>query len=352
MSNSPLVDHVRISPNSNPRNRSIDTITIHHMAGNLSIESCGAGFADPARQASSNYGIGSDGRIGLYVEEDRRAWTSSNRENDYRAITIEVANDGGAPDWHVSDAALESLIKLCVDICHRNRIPRLNFTGDASGNLTMHKYFAATECPGPYLGGKFPHIAQEVNARLGVTVAPEKPETPKSTANTWRVQIGAYGSQEGAEARRKQAEAAGFDSYIVVVDDSLWRVQVGSYEDRASAEQLHEKLRAAGLSGLVTTLGGSPTVAPEASAPPTSDDGEVVEVQVSVLKKGATGAQVEALQALLIGYGYDVGTSGVDGSFGPATEAAVQKYKQSKGLTGGTTVGATTWAHLLGSIIK
>ena len=91
------------------------------------------------------------------------------RGNDHRAITIEVANDGGAgTNWHVSDAALEALVKLCVDICQRNPALNggLNYTGDARGNLTKHSYFHNTACPGPYLGGKFAWLAQEVNARL------------------------------------------------------------------------------------------------------------------------------------------------------------------------------------------
>ena len=167
MSNSPLVSYTKISPNSNnPRNKPITKITIHHMAGNLSIESCGNIFAKASRNASSNYGIGSDGRIGMYVEEKNRSWCSSSAANDNQAITIEVANDGGAPNWHVSDKALASLIDLCTDICRRNGIARLNFTGDASGNLTQHNYFAATACPGPYLKSKFQYIADEVNKRL------------------------------------------------------------------------------------------------------------------------------------------------------------------------------------------
>lgn len=168
MSNSPLVSYTKISPNSNnPRNKPITKITIHHMAGNLSIESCGNIFAKASRKASSNYGIGSDGRIGMYVEEKNRSWCSSSAANDNQAITIEVANDGGAPNWHVSDKALASLIDLCTDICRRNGIARLNFTGDARGNLTQHNYFAATACPGPYLKSKFQYIADEVNKRLG-----------------------------------------------------------------------------------------------------------------------------------------------------------------------------------------
>lgn len=165
--NSPLVNYTRISPNSNPRKSKIDKITIHHMAGNLSVETCGNVFSSGKRQASSNYGIGSDGRVGMYVEENRRAWTSSNAANDHRAITIEVANDGGSStNWHVSDKALAKLIDLCVDICKRNGITKLVYTGDTNGNLTRHNMFVATTCPGPYLQSKFPYIVEEVNKRL------------------------------------------------------------------------------------------------------------------------------------------------------------------------------------------
>jgi hypothetical protein len=166
--NSPLISCTILSPNYNPRSvrgTKILKITPHHMAGNLTIERCGQIFANPSRGGSSNYGIGTDGRIGLYVEEKNRAWTSSSPDNDYQAVTIEVANDGGAPDWHVSDAALESLINLCVDICKRNGIKALNYTGDKNGNLTRHNMFAATACPGPYLQSKFPYIESEVNRR-------------------------------------------------------------------------------------------------------------------------------------------------------------------------------------------
>lgn len=167
MSNSNLVNYTKLSPNkTSPRNHVIDTITIHHMAGNLTVEQCGNVFASSARQASSNYAIDSDGRVGMYVEEKDRSWATSSRDNDNRAITIEVANDVVGGDWHVSDKALDKLIALCVDICKRNNIKKLNFTGDKSGNLTMHKWFAATGCPGPYLESKFPYIADEVNKVL------------------------------------------------------------------------------------------------------------------------------------------------------------------------------------------
>lgn len=172
--NSSLISFTQISPNkTSPRNHKIDTITIHCMAGNLSVESCGSLFANPARKASSNYGIGTDGRIALYVDEKDRSWCSSNGNNDNRAITIEVANDGGAPDWHVSNEALKSLIKLCADICKRNDIKELKWKGDKTligqvdkQNMTVHRWFAAKACPGDYLYNLHSYIAEETNKIL------------------------------------------------------------------------------------------------------------------------------------------------------------------------------------------
>lgn len=180
MSNSPMVSHTHISPNKNhPRNRRIDKITVHHMAiVGGTVEQCGNVFAPTSRQASSNYGIGVDGRVGLYVDEGDRSWASSNEQNDHRAVTIEVANDGGAPDWHVSDASWDSLVELCADICRRNGIQRLIWTGDANGNLTCHYMFAATACPGPYLKGRMAELATAVNAKLGGS-APAPLPAPK-----------------------------------------------------------------------------------------------------------------------------------------------------------------------------
>ena len=145
-------------------NTKIDKITIHHMAGNLSIETCGNVFK--TREASANYGIGTDGRIGGYVPEEYRAWSTANPANDKRAINIELANDGGEDtNWHVSDTAIEKCIQLCVDICKRYGFT-LNYTGDANGSLTRHNMFMVTTCPGGYLQSKFPYIAEEVNKRL------------------------------------------------------------------------------------------------------------------------------------------------------------------------------------------
>lgn len=167
MSNSKLATYTRISPNcTRPRRGTIKNIIIHHMAGVLTVEQCGAIFANASRQASSNYGVDSSGRIGLYVDEANRAWTTGNPiDND--SVTIEVSNSRIGDPWPVSDKALEATIELCADICRRNGIKKLNYTGDKTGNLLMHRWYQATGCPGPYLGGKFPEIAKEVNRRIG-----------------------------------------------------------------------------------------------------------------------------------------------------------------------------------------
>lgn len=181
MSNSTLVSYTKLSPNhSGKRNHKIDTVSIHCMAGNLSVETCGNLFANKERQASSNYGIGSDGRIALYVDEANRSWCTSSASNDHRAITIEVANNGGAEKgWPVSDKAYEALINLLVDICKRNGIKQLLWKGDKSligqvekQNMTVHRWFANKACPGDWLYSRHSEIAQKVNERLN----PEKEE--------------------------------------------------------------------------------------------------------------------------------------------------------------------------------
>lgn len=154
-------------------------ITPHHMACQWSAERCAQSFQVSGRMASANYCIGSDGTIVANVDEENRAWTSSNYYNDCQAITIEIANDN-TNTWTISSKAWNALVNLCVDVCKRYGF-RLNYTGNANGSLTEHRMFAATSCPGPYLHSKMPQLAQEVNARLdGQTVAPTQPSTPSA----------------------------------------------------------------------------------------------------------------------------------------------------------------------------
>ena len=222
MVKSSLAKVVVESPNrSSPRMSNIDTITIHCMAGNLSVESCGALFAKSSRKASSNYGIGSDGRIACYVGEENRSWCSSNKANDNRAITIEVANDGGADTgWHVSDKAYKSLISLLVDICKRNNIAKLVWSNSKSDrvnhkngcNMTVHRDFANKSCPGDYLYSLHSKIAKEVNSSLGVV------KEAKPANKLYRVQVGAYSVKKNAINMQNKLKSYGIDSIIVEVN--------------------------------------------------------------------------------------------------------------------------------------
>lgn len=184
MSNSPLVSHTNISPNrTSPRNHVIDTITIHCAVGQISVEALGRIFEAESRGASSNYGVGYDGRIGMYVEEKDRSWCSSSRDNDHRAITIEVACDPSEP-YAVNDKAYNALIQLVADICKRNNIKKLLWKNDKSligqvdkQNMTLHRWFANTLCPATFLINHHADIAEQVNKILGASEVPAQGNT-------------------------------------------------------------------------------------------------------------------------------------------------------------------------------
>jgi hypothetical protein len=156
-----------LSPNhSGHRNQSITKIAIHHTAGAVSAATIGQIFRPTSRQASCNYGIGNDNKIVLCVDEANRSWCTSSSWCDNRAVTIEVANSANGGNWPVSDRTLATLIDLVTDICRRNGIRNCTYTGGKDGVLQKHEWYANTNCPGPYLGGKFSYIASEVNKRL------------------------------------------------------------------------------------------------------------------------------------------------------------------------------------------
>ena len=134
------------------------------MAAVLTVEQCGQVFQ--TREASSNYAIDNSLRVGMYVEEKNASWANANAASNRRSVTIELSNDSTGGDWHVSEKVIQKCIELCADICRRNGIKSLNYTGDPHGNLTRHNMFYATTCPGPYLQSRFNYIASEVNKRL------------------------------------------------------------------------------------------------------------------------------------------------------------------------------------------
>lgn len=204
--NSSLVTYTKISPNkTSPRNHKIDTITIHCFVGQVTAKSgCNArNFVNynPIAGASCNYVVGYDGSIGLCVEEKDRSWCTSNRANDHRAITIEVACEKTHP-YKVTDKAMNALIELCADICKRNDIEKLVWSTNKKDrvqhlngcNMTVHRDYALKSCPGQYLYDNQGYIANEVNKLLGVTE--EKTEvtyiTHRIPNNKWGSEITGY----------------------------------------------------------------------------------------------------------------------------------------------------------------
>lgn len=190
----------------NPRTGSIKKITPHHMAGKMSAADCAVYHRDCDRQASANYYIGNDGTIWGGVPEEYRAWTSSSWDNDNEAITIEVANSATGGKWPVSDAAFNSLVKLCKDICQRYNI-KLVWTGNSTGTLTCHDIFAPTNCPGPYLKSKFPELVQLVNSTT---------QTKKKSIDVIAQEV-INGKWGNGDDRKSRLQAAGYD-YAVVQD--------------------------------------------------------------------------------------------------------------------------------------
>ncbi len=176
--NSPMVSYTKLSPNhSGQRIHSIDRITPHCVVGQCSVETLGTVFLPKSRQASSNYGIGVDGRVGMYVEEKNRSWCSSSAANDQRAVTIECASDSKAP-YAFKDVVYEKLIQLCVDICKRNGKSKLLWLGDKDKTLgytpapdemvlTVHRWFANKSCPGDWMYARMGDLAEKVTAALG-----------------------------------------------------------------------------------------------------------------------------------------------------------------------------------------
>ena len=185
--NSKLVVHTKLSPNhSGQRTHSIDRISPHCVVGQVTAESLGNLFARASYQASSNYGIDKDGRVGLYVEEKNRSWCTSSNANDQRAVTIECASDTSSP-YRMNDAVYQTLIKLCTDICRRNGKKKLLWFGDKNKTLnyspaademiiTVHRWFANKSCPGDWLYSRLGDLANKVTAELGGSAAPVETE--------------------------------------------------------------------------------------------------------------------------------------------------------------------------------
>ena len=196
--NSSLVSYTKLSPNhSGQRTHSIDRITPHCVVGQCSVETLGSIFLPASRQASSNYGIGVDGRVGMYVEEKNRSWCSSSSANDQRAVTIECASDTTEP-YAFKDVVYNRLVELCTDICKRNGKTKLLWLGDKAKTLnyspasdemvlTVHRWFANKSCPGNWMYARMGDLASKVTAALGGSAETATPTAQEESTATIKV---------------------------------------------------------------------------------------------------------------------------------------------------------------------
>lgn len=254
--NSSLISCVKLSPNhSGQRTHTIDRITVHCVVGQCSAETIGSVFAPESRQASSNYGVGYDGKIGMYVEEKNRSWCTSSGANDQRAITIEVASDAVEP-YAFNDVAYERTVELCIDICKRNGKNKVIWLGDKVKTLayepaeneivlTVHRWFANKSCPGNWMYARMNDLASKVNAALNKI----------ESHILYRVQTGAYYKKANADSQLAKVKAAGFDTYMVKAG-GLYKIQVGAYSKKENADNMAAKLKAAGFDTYITTEKG------------------------------------------------------------------------------------------------
>ena len=293
-------------------------ITPHHMAGVLTGEQCAKLFQNPNRQASANYCIGNDGEIVGCVDENNRAWTSSNRANDCQAITIEVSNSEVGGNWKISDSAWNSLVNLCVDICKRHGF-RLNYDGTKNGSLTRHNMFSKTTCPGPYLQGRFQELADTVNSILEGNSESIQESVPETNEN------------ENIDVKNDGKINCIFD-----IQEYLNRI----YGTNLALDDIYgPKTKSAMIKGLQVELNRQ------------YDKGIVEDGIWGVktksacinVKKGASGNITMLIQMALFIKGYNIG---IDKIFGSETEKAVAQFQKDNGLTVDRIVGKNTFEKL------
>lgn len=330
MSNSKLVNFTRISPNRTVnrrykgRNHSIDTITIHCVVGQCSVETLGSIFSDSNREASSNYGVGYDGRIGMYVEEKDASWCSSSESNDSRAITIEVASNTYDPYW-VNDKAYNATIELVADICRRNGIKKLVWSTSKSDrvnhkngcNMTVHRDFANKSCPGDYLYNRMGDIANKVNKKLGNSSSSSNSSTTQATKP----------STSNGNSAIKNVQSWVNKNYTTISVDGIY----GPETKKGLVKTLQKELNKQFNSGLVVDGIWGPKTRSAVSAH-------------TNLHYGSSGNITKTLQGLLICNGYSTG--GLDGIFGNSTRNSVKKYQKNKGLVVDGIAGANTFEKL------
>lgn len=257
-SNSSLVSYTNISANKySPRSHVIDRFTPHVFVGQITAKRGVDYFKNEVKNASANYIIGFDGKIGLSVEEKDAAWTSSSEENDRRAVTVEIASETTDP-YAITDEAYKSLVNLAVDVCRRNGKKKMLWFGDKEKTLsynpashemviTVHRWFKNKACPGNYLYNKLGQFASEVTAILNNSlILSDEKEEDKKVKTIYRVQIGAFSKEENAKKLLNEVKIRDFDSFVTFAD-GYYKVQAGAYSNINNANTQLKKMKNAGF---------------------------------------------------------------------------------------------------------
>jgi len=282
--------------------------TPHMMAGILSGEQCAVNeFQNPNRNASANYCIGNAGDLVCNVEEENRAWTSSSRNNDFQAITVEVSNCEIGGQWRVSDKAWNTLVNLAVDVCRRYNF-RLYYDGTPNGSLTTHNMFANTDCPGPYLLSRMNELADTVNTILDGG-APQPQPTPQPST--------------GDDKIRSVQNWLNNNYNTNIAEDGLY----GSQTKKALVKGLQTELNIQfGTELVVDGIFGNQTKA-----------------ACRNVKQGAEGNITKIIQSILYCKKYYLG---IDGIFGNETMNVVKNYQADNKLSVDGIVGKNTFESL------
>lgn len=225
--------------------RNIEMVALHHMAGVLSAEQCGRIFQQSGRGASANYGIGYDGKIGLYVDEYNTAWANSNWDSNCKSVSIELSNSSVGGDYPVSDTVLNKAIDLITDIFKRNNLGKCV----KGQNLVWHSMYSSTYCPGDYIRGKLDYIVDKVNEKLGLNSNSDT----SSNDNLYKVQAGAFSKKENAEKLANEIKNKGVDTCIIT-EDGLYKVQCGAFENVDNAKNIAKTLNNMGYDTYIAGL--------------------------------------------------------------------------------------------------
>lgn len=263
MSNSSLVSVTVYSPNhSGKRTMPIDRITPHCVVGQCTAQVVGEVFKPTSRGASSNYGIGKNGEVGLYVDECNRSWCSSSNANDQRAVTIECASDLKHP-YAMNSKVYNTLINLCVDICRRNGKDTLIWIDDKEKALsyepkdnemliTVHRWFANKSCPGDWLYSRLGELAEVVTSQL-----------KKTEDVLYKVQLGAFSVYGNAINMLKTVQNKGYTDAFITKVGNLYKVQVGAFAAAKNANTLLKKVHKEGFKdAFITEVHGKSPVIP------------------------------------------------------------------------------------------